>query len=333
MQPCSPGRYRRRQVLSETCAVRRRLALSAAAAAAVLAAGGAVVANCGGDPEGPPQVIRIATGSTAAVYYQYGQAYADIVNRDIPDVQATVLVTSASVVNLQMVREGRAEVGFAQADILSTGADIHGLAALARVYDDQLHLVVRAGSPIRTLADLRGRRVSTGAPGSGTFITAERLLKLAGLGPGTITEERLGLDDSAAKLRSGGLDAFFFSGGLPVAAIAQLARQTPIRLVDLGEWVPRMRSTYTDVYEERSVPEATYGLPQVTTIGVPNYLVVPWSMAERLAHDLTRILIQHREELGRAHPAAEWLDSRTAIHTVPLDLHPGAMRYYRESKE
>jgi uncharacterized protein len=307
--------------------------LSGTAGAAVLAAAtGAVVASCDRDPAGPPEVIRIATGSTAAVYYKYGRAYADILDRDLPGVRATALVTSASVTNLQMVREGRAELAFAQADILSTGADTRGLAALARVYDDQLHLVVRSGSPIRTLAGLRGHRVSTGAPGSGTFITAERLLKLAGL-MGGITQERLGLDDSVAKLRSGGIDAFFFSGGLPVAAIAQLAEQATIRLVDLGGWVPQMRSTYTDVYDVRGVPASTYGLPPVTTIGDPNYLVVRRSMPQRLAYDLTRILIERREELGHAHPAAEWLDSRTAINTVPLDLHPGAVRYYRDSKE
>lgn len=318
--------------MSETCGVRKRLVLTAAAAAAVLAAGGAVVASCDDDPPGPPQVIRIATGSTAAVYYQYGQAYADIINRELPGVHATVLVTSASVANVQMVRESRAEVAFAQADILSPDMNSGDLTAIARVYDDQLHLVVRAGSPIRTLTDLRGRRVSTGAPGSGTFITAERLLKLAGLDP-SIRQQRLGLDDSVAKLRSGGIDAFFFSGGLPVAAIAQLAAQADIRLVDLGAWVPQMRSAYADVYDVRGVPTSTYGLPQVATIGDPNYLMVPRSMPERLAYDLTRLLIQHREELGHAHPAAEWLDSRTAIHTAPLDLHPGAVRYYRDSKE
>jgi TRAP transporter TAXI family solute receptor len=301
--------------------------------AAVVAATAALVAGWGGGQAVRPVMIRIATGSPGAVYYKYGRAYADIINRELPGVRASVLVTTASVTNVQMVRDGQAEVAFAQADILSDALDTADLAALARVYDDQLHLVVRATGPIRTVADLAGRRVSTGAPGSGTFITAERLLRLARLDPRGIQERRLGLDGSVTALKSGEIDAFFFSGGLPVAAIAQLAGQSAIRLVDLGDWVGQMRRAYTDVYDERAVPASVYGLPPISTIGDPNYLVVSRRLPERVAYDLTRILIERRAELGRAHPAAEWLDSRTAIHTVPLDLHPGAVRYYRDSKE
>jgi uncharacterized protein len=299
----------------------------------VVAATVALVAGLGADHAVRPVSIRIATGSPTAVYYKYGRAYADIINRELPNVRATVLVTTASVTNVQMVRDGQAEVAFAQADILSGNLDTANLAALARVYDDQLHLVVRAAGPIRTLPDLAGRRVSTGAAGSGTFITAERLLRLAGLHPRGIQERRLGLDDSVAALKAGEIDAFFFSGGLPVAAIAQLAAQAQIRLVGLGDWVARMRRAYTDVYDERAVPASVYGLTTISTIGDPNYLVVSRGLPERIAYDLTRVLIERRAELGRAHPAAEWLDSRTAIHTVPLDLHPGAVRFYRDAKE
>jgi hypothetical protein len=299
----------------------------------VVAAAVALAAGWGDEHPVTPVTIRIATGSPGAVYYKYGKAYADIINRELPGVRASVLVTTASVTNVQMVRDGAAEVAFTQADILSGDLDTAGLAALARVYDDQLHLVVRAGGPIQTVQDLAGRRVSTGAPGSGTFITAERLLRLAGEYPGGIRERRLGLDASVTALRSGEIDAFFFSGGLPVAAIAQLAGQFAIRLVDLGDWVGQMRRAYTDVYHERAVPASVYGLPPISTIGDPNYLVVSRRLPERIAYDLTRILIERRAELGRAHPAAEWLDSRTAIHTAPLDLHPGAMRYYRDAKE
>jgi uncharacterized protein len=311
----------------------RPLAFAAGGLVAVVAA--SVMLAGGWDDDQPvrQRTIRIATGSQAAVYYKYGRAYADIINRELPGVHATVLVTTASVTNVQMVRDGQAEVAFAQADILSGLMDTTGLAALARLYDDQLHLVVRADRQIGKVQDLRGRRVSTGAPGSGTFITAERLLRLGGLYPNGIREERLGLDDSAAALQAGRIDAFFFSGGLPVAAIAQLSTQADIRLVDLSEWVTQMRRAYTDAYDERAVPTSAYGLRAITTIGDPNYLVVSRALPESVAYDLTRVLIQRRAELGRAHPAAEWLDSRTAIHTAPLDLHPGAVRYYRDAKE
>jgi TRAP transporter TAXI family solute receptor len=305
------------------------LGLLAAALATTTLAVATLAGGCG---SGTPKLreLRIATGSTTAVYYRYGEALATIINRELPGVHATVLITAASAENVELVRQGKAELAFTQADILSADQSA-GLAALARVYDDQLHLVVPNSSPIHSLADLRGHKVSIGAEQSGTAITTGRLLALAKLND-ALTVERLNLDNSVAALRKGSIDAFFFSGGLPVDAIKQLNDQSAIRLVDLGEWVPRMRQTYSDVYDERGVPNSVYGTPPVTTIGDPNYLVVPASLPDQIAYDLTRILIERREELGHAHPAAEWLDSRTAINTTPLPLHPGAMRYYRDTK-
>jgi TRAP transporter TAXI family solute receptor len=260
---------------------------------------------------------------------------AEIINRELPGVHAIAVPTAASVANVEMLKRGRAEVAFAQADILGPGDEAAGLVALARVYDDQLQLVVPKKSPIKTLYDLKGRKVSVGASGSGTEITAQRLLALANLGSGGgITMEHEVLDKSADLLRAGDIDAFFFSGGLPVGAITKLANEGLIRLVDLSVYVPDMRTRYSDVYAERGVPASVYpGIPSVSTIGDPNYLLVSRSLPDQIAYDLTRILIQRRDELGRAHPAAEWLDSRTAINTTPLPLHPGAMRFYRDSKE
>ena len=145
----------------------------------VAAAVSVLVAGCG-DPPRTPIEIRIATGSPTAVYYAFGQSLATILNRELPGVTASVLVTAASAENVELVSSGEAELGFTQADVLSAGtADGTGLIAVARVYDDLLHLVTRADGPIHRLADLRGRRVSIGAPGSGTEITASRLLHVA----------------------------------------------------------------------------------------------------------------------------------------------------------
>jgi TRAP transporter TAXI family solute receptor len=308
------------------------LGLLAIALATTTLATATLASGCGGSAA-KPQVLRIATGSTGAVYYRYGQALAAIINRELPGVRAIALPTAASAVNVEMLKHGQAEVAFTQADILNADRDA-GLAALARVYDDELHLVVPKDSPIRTLKDLRGHKVSVGASGSGTEVTAKRLLSVAGLLEGNaIAKEQFGLDASTAALRSGRIDAFFFSGGLPVEAIAELARQGLIRLVDLSGLVPNMR-TLSDVYNERGVPASVYpGIPSVSTIGDPNYLLVSRSLPDQIAYDITRILIQRREELGKAHPAAEWLDSRTAINTTPLPLHPGAIRFYRDTKE
>jgi TRAP transporter TAXI family solute receptor len=281
------------------------------------------------DPQ--PRRVRIATGSATAVYYAIGRAYASILAARLPGTDPEVLVTPASAANVSLVRAGGAEIGFTQADILTSLAQQPPIAAIARVYDDHLHLVTNAAGPVRRLEDLRGRRVSVGALGSGTEITTERLFTAAGLA-GAVTESRLSLEESTAALAAGRIDAFFFSGGLPVAAVGTLAGGTPVRLVDLGAWVEPLRRMYGDVYVSRDIPRSVYGLPVVTTVAVPNYLIVRADLPRDLVYQLTRALIEGREQLGRAHPAAEQLNARSAIATAPLGLHPGAADYYRDTK-
>jgi TRAP transporter TAXI family solute receptor len=287
--------------------------------------------------EGNPPVthIRIATGSQTAVYYAFGRALGQLVDDNLPDTDARVMVTAASVENVRLVENNGAEIGFTQADILVTGSAPPDprVRALARVYEDLLHLVVPSDSKIQSLADLKGRRVAIGAAGSGTEITVKRLLEVGGLSaPGMIQTEGWGLDDSAAALRDGRIDAFFFSGGLPVQAIEDLNNSLGIRIVDLGEWVEPMRKAHSMVYVEREVNDSVYTLPAVSTIAVPNFLVVPTDMPDDIAYDLTKLLMEKHEALARAHPAGERFDVRSAIGTMPVPLHPGAARYFRSVK-
>jgi TRAP transporter TAXI family solute receptor len=288
------------------------------------------LAGCVGRQPGH-RVVRIATGSRNAVYYALGSALARVIDQDLPNTDASVLVTAASAENVQLVASGRAEIGFTQADVIvSGGVAAPSMAALARVYDDLLHLVVRGDGPLRTLEDLEGKRVSVGAQGSGTVVTVRRLLTVARMRG--IDERQLGLDDSIAALTAGQIDAFFFSGGLPVAGIKELSGRVSTRLVDLSKWAGDLRKTYSDVYVVRDVPVSAYQIPAVATVAVPNLLVVASSMDEDLAFDLTRLLLERREVLAAAHPAAERLDIRSAIATLPVPLHPGAARYYRSIK-
>ncbi|WP_436798840.1 TAXI family TRAP transporter solute-binding subunit [Micromonospora profundi] len=281
-----------------------------------------------------PVAIRIATGSPTAVYHAFGQSLATILNRELPGVRATVVVTAASAENVRLVGSGAAELGFTQADVLPTNPeDVPLVDAVARVYDDQLHLVTTDGGPVRTVQDLRGRRVSVGAPGSGTEITATRLLEVAALGgPDGVHRERLGLDDSVAALRSGRIDAFFFSGGLPVRGIDELAGQRATRIVDLGEWTELLRVRYGQVYVSRDIPRSVYGVMSVTTVANPNYLIVRADLPDRLVREVTRLLMERRTELAAAHPAAGRMSPRSAIATAPLSLHPGAAAWYRAAK-
>jgi TRAP transporter TAXI family solute receptor len=305
--------------------VRRRALLALALAPPLLAA----CESEGGEATGN---LRIATGSPGAVYYRYGTAIAELCRRYLPNVHATVLTTAASQINVQSILDGTAEVAFTQADIAADNEanNPRQLAALARLYDDHIHVVVAAGGPIATLHDLTGRRVSIGGVGSGTAITADRVLNVSDI---TVERAQLGLDDSVKALRDGTVEAFFFSGGLPVSAIADLAREFPIRLLDLSETVQTLRKRYGDYYAERVVPASTYtGIKAIVAIGIANYLVVRQSMSEPLAYGVTRLLFEGRDELAKAHQAAARLNIRSAISTPPLPLHPGAIRYYRAQK-
>jgi TRAP transporter TAXI family solute receptor len=290
----------------------------------------AALTGCMGGAPGRRQ-IRVATGSRTAVYYAVGTAYAGVITEELPETDAIAMVTAASAENVQLIVNGKAEIGFTQADILVTGTRPDPrIAALARVYDDLLHLVVRAESDVYALHDLRGKRVAVGAAGSGTEVTVGRLLAVAGLGaPGVLTQVKLNLDDSLTALTAGDVDAFFFSGGLPVAGIKQLDGK---RIIDLSTSAPAMREKHSDVYVVRDVPASTYQLEPVETIAVPNFLVVPAKMADDLAFDLARMLLERRDVLAAAHPAAENLDIRSAVATLPVPLHPGAARYFKSVK-
>ncbi|WP_246222474.1 TAXI family TRAP transporter solute-binding subunit [Phytoactinopolyspora limicola] len=291
--------------------------------------------------DGPTGDLRIATGGAGGVYFDYGHGLADAVGTQLPGLRPRVLETAASLDNIRMVVAGDAEVAFSLADsvqLAAEGADPFDeqqpIRALARLYDNYVHLAVAIESDIRTLDDLRGHEVSTGAAGSGTEVIVDRLLEVAQMdAEADIHRHRLNIDESAVAIAEGEISAFFFSAGLPTAAIKELAEAGRIRLVDLGDQVPLMRERFGELYTERSIPRSMYGMPATTaTIGVPNYLVVHEDMDESLAFQLTELLFTARDELARAHPEARRLNLRAAFSTYPLDLHDGAARYYREER-
>ncbi|WP_327009416.1 TAXI family TRAP transporter solute-binding subunit [Dactylosporangium sp. NBC_01737] len=297
-------------------------------------AGSALLAACESGGDEATGTLRIATGSKGAVYYTYGSAIAELAKRYLPHVTASVLPTNASKENVDSVLNGVADVGFTQADIAGDGnkAAPGQLAALARIYDDYVHLVVARDGPIKTVQDLRGRRVSVGQKGSGTAVTADHILEVAGLKDAVIPQP-FSLNESVEALRKDEIDAFFFSGGLAVSLIQELAETFAIQLIALDTLVLKLRASFGDYYAERIVPASAYaGINPTVAIGIANYLVVRVSMPEPLAYGVTRLLFEGRDELAKAHQAAARLNIRSAISTPPLPLHPGAVRYYRAQK-
>ena len=192
------------------------------------------------------------------------------------------------------------------------------LKALAQIYPSYVQLVTRAGSGIDTLADLEGKRVSVGSPDSGTQVVAQRVLDVANVGG--FKREQLGIAESAAALEQKKVDAFFWSGGVPTAAVAELARKTPIGVVDLGRYAREMRIRWGGVYDGASLPAGAYGLTErVTTITIPNYVVVGRRMDAALAHDLTSLLFSSGRVTDR---------ERAQDVIAEIGLHPGAQAYF-----
>ena len=278
----------------------------------------AALAGCTTDTDRP---VRIAAGEPGGFYVEFARLLA-------ARLEAEVLETGGSVQNLELVRQGKAVLGLALADVAADS----GLRAIGRVYENYMQLVVPAESPVRTVADLAGARLSLGADGSGAAVFGDRLLTASGVG--AVVDHRP-LTEAVTELAAGRLDALLWSGGVPTPALADLDGRRPIRLVDLSDQLSALRDTHGPVYQRVPVPDGGYGHPgQVATIGVANLLVADPSLPAEVAASVARTLVQEAPRL--VPPSAlgtQYLDLRSLITTGDLPLHPGAATAYRELRD
>ncbi|NUW39325.1 TAXI family TRAP transporter solute-binding subunit [Nonomuraea rhodomycinica] len=301
----------------------------------------AAAAGCGGGAGGGRgNRLSIATGGTTGVYYVYGGGLAKQLSTGIADTQATASVTSASVENIKLLATGKADIGFSQSDTAADAVNGTGtftakqpVKAIARIYDNYAHVVVAPGVKAEKVADLKGRRVSLGPPNSGTQVVARRMLEAVGLAPDTdVSKQQLSINESVQAVKDGTIDAFFWVGGLPTAGIVDLATSRPeMRMLDTSDALAAMRAKYGQEYVGLDVDLSVYKLKgTIKTVGVANVLLVPDSMNEQLAYDVTRVLYERKAQLAAVHPEANKLDPRLGQQTAPVQLHPGAARYYKE---
>jgi TRAP transporter TAXI family solute receptor len=308
----------------------------------------AVASACGSQPDGSAsggiKRISIATGGTGGVYYPYGGGIAKIISENIPGVEATAEATAASVDNLKFLRDGRSDLAFSMADTVEDAALARGpfkdlgtvpVRTLAVLYSNYLHLATLATTGISTVADLKGKVVSTGAPGSGTEVVAFRTLEAFGLDPKKdLSSQALGATQSVDALKDGKVHAFFFTGGLPTAAVLDLTHSPGItaKLISTEAAIPKMRERYgQSMYYPVVIPKDVYATTEdVTVVGVANLLVVSETMPEPLAYDITRLLFERQRDLVAIHPQARDLSLATAVVGSPVPFHPGAIRYYTE---
>lgn len=287
--------------------------------------------------------LSIATGGTGGVYYPMGGGTANIISKYIPYAEATAEVTTASVDNCLLVSKGKADLAFIMAD---TGWDAYmgrekfkekiPLRTVAVLYPNNMHVVTIEGKGIEKVTDLKGKRVSTGAPGSGTEVMAVRVIEAYGLDPNKdMTRDKLSVSESAGALKDGKIDAFFWVGGLPTAAVTDLGA-TPgvkMKLINHADAVPKMRERYGPLYVKGVISAKTYpGQGAEVQIAVVwNLLVCHENMKENLVYDILKTLFDHKPELVASHSDAKYLSLEPqAGGGSPIPFHPGAIRYFTE---
>ncbi|GAA2934371.1 TAXI family TRAP transporter solute-binding subunit [Streptomyces thioluteus] len=321
----------------------RRRAVQASAVTAVLCA---LLAWWLVTPEGTPSPsgrMSIATGTPSGVYAKYGAMLKDDLARDLPALEVRVRHSKGSVDNLRQVMSGEADFAIATADAVATYVDEgspggNRLRACARLYDDYIHLVVRKGAPVRSVRDLKGLKVGVGADGSGVQLIARRMLTAGGLDfERDVTPVKAGIDTLPGMLRDGGVDAFFWSGGLPTTSLRRLGTEIPIRFVPLADLTGPLRDLGPGgrFYRAAVMPPDAYPgtvTEAVKTVAVANLLVTTDRTDAALTEGVTRTVIRSRDRIGQVVHAAQLVDLRTAVFTDPLPLHAGARRYYVSGK-
>lgn len=287
--------------------------------------------------------ISIATGGTGGVYYPLGGGLAALLTKTIPGVEATAEVTSASVDNVKLVGAGKADIALVLADTAADGFAGVGkfkekvpIRTIAVLYDNKSQWVTVEGTGVQKMQDLRGRHIATGAPGSGTEIIALRLLEAYGIDPDKdVKREKLSVAESVNAIKDRKIDAFFWSGGVPTAAVTDLAA-TPgvkIRLLDNADAVPALVKKYGSLYAPGTIPAKSYPgqNADVQVADVWNLLIVHEKMDEKLVHDIVKTVFEHQAELVAVHSEAANINLATQYAGgSPLPFHPGAARYFAE---
>ena len=278
--------------------------------------------------------ITIATGNSGGVYYVLGGGLAQLISNNTK-LRATAAETGASVQNIQQLVAGNYDVAFSLADTAADAVNGKGsfagkpqkIQALTRIYPNSTQVLVRTDSGIGSVADMKGKRISTGSPKSGTEVIANRLLQAAGLKPESdVQAQRLDLAKTADGMKAGTLDGLVWSGGLPTAQITDIttALKDKVKFLDITPLLPALKKV-NPVYDQAVIPKAAYGQPaDVPTVVVPNLLLVREDFPAGNACAITKLIFDKQAELAKVHPAAKEISRQLATQTDPVPLHPGA---------
>jgi uncharacterized protein len=314
--------------------IKSKFSVGVVAAAAVALGAGTALAQ--------QQFFRIGTGGTAGTYYPIGGIVANAVSTD--KIVATAQATNGSVANVNAIASGAAESGFSQSDVATwayTGTGIYegkpkveDLRAIANLYPETVHVVVKKGLNVKSIADLKGKRISIDEPGSGSLVNAKAILAAYGIKDGDYKAENLKPGPAAEKLKDGGVDAFFITGGFPLAAITELATTTGVELLPIdGAEAEKIRAGFK-FFAEDSIPDGAYkDVKAVKTISVGAQWVTSSKVPADLVYEVTKAMWSDKTRalLDAGHAKGKAIQAKTALSGLGIPLHPGAEKFYKEA--
>ncbi|TPE49239.1 TAXI family TRAP transporter solute-binding subunit [Amaricoccus solimangrovi] len=302
---------------------------------------GAVLLGLGAGQAGAQEFINVLTGGTSGVYYPLGVALSEIYAEEIPGARTQVQATKASVENLNLLQRGRGEIAFALGDSVKAAAEgneeagfpgkLDKLRGIAAIYPNYIQIVASQESGVKSLADLKGKSVSVGAPASGTELNARAIFAAAGMSYEDLGRvEYLPFAESVELMKNRQIDATLQSAGLGVASIRDLAASVPINVVSVS---PEIVAKIGAPFMAATIPAGTYDgqAADVATAAVGNFLVSQDGVSDDLAYQMTKALFENLDRLAAAHAAAKGIDPKKALEGMPVPLHPGAERYYKEA--
>jgi hypothetical protein len=284
--------------------------------------------------------LVLATGGTAGTYYPFGGAMAKIWNSKIKDMNVTAQTSGASGENVRLINKKEVELALVQSDTLDFAFNakeafkepLKAMSAIAVLYPEVIQVVVGAASPIKSVADLKGKKVGVGAPGSGTEANFRQLLDAYGMKKEDVNAQFLSFAESAEAYKDKHIDAFIVTAGIPNAGIMDVATQNEIRILDIPADIrAKLTQKYPFLAEVR-IPANTYkGQPnEVATVAVNAVLIVGASLSETIVYNLTKALFENQTELAQAHAKGKELNIYAAVKGVSIPFHPGAVKFYKE---
>jgi len=284
-----------------------------------------------------PKFLSMLTGGTGGTYYPLGGAIAKIVS-DETGIKTDALSSNASADNIIALNDGEAEIAFTQTDVAAYAIDginnfkdqkIEGIQALGSLYPETVQIITTEKSGIKTVNDLKGKKVSVGAPGSGTYVSAEQILEVYGLNMKDIRAQHLDFGESVGGIQDGNIDAAFITAGTPTGAVEQLTATAKVNVLPIdGEEAKKLIDKYP-FYGVDTIKEGTYGLANdVDSVAVLAMLVVQKALPEDAVYNITKAIYENLDKI--AHAKAKEISLDNALDGIGFDLHPGAKKYYEE---